>query len=1124
VDLLHQFFGLHFPRGRSPGVYEIGVVIATLPDPADSHSDWAYDTDLEAIRRAFETAGFVVDRFWVPGPGDSVDVMDGKAALKLARREWEPGVLLFRDRRPDGQRLRILLTAPETPTGGIYRDAFHAALNAREAVLTHADLPLAPVDRHLIRIVGPTFSGSALSLRLMLRGAMALDDTAEIITGTATSPDNQKTLHSLVPRIRFRAAINSDASLAAALDSLVLRRLQIPGSRVAVLRESSTQYGGSVLSGRPRMRAGGTASDRFLSVTFPMSIASLRTAYAQTPASGETPAAGPAIPTSKPKLGLDLLDQPRPKEDLPAWSRLTPPTVDLLFDEVAAVLNRERIRLVGLLATDVRDKLFLASELRRRVRDVQFFTFESNVLYLRSDWRSSLAGMLVLSTYPLTVWAEPRFEPGSPQRSRPAFANDGAQGSYNATLLQLGVRGRLLDYGSSDSLIRRPQVWLSAVGRGAFLPLATMVDQSPAALAYVAADSGAVRAQKPIDPPKPTVDLRLAQVLVVVLSALALMVLAFYSLWGDYRIAKALRCKRVGKAPANLLDLREHVRNGSLEAHERLYSLLRLLAVGGIWLAAVSTLGWSLRESGSRWLLLPEGIALVAGVSMVLAFLSAMRLLWRLRGAGRSYIGRLNTHLLAAEDNALLWFFEITGRVVVVLFGLTFFWYSFWFAMDPGQFAHSQLFYLRAANLESEVTPLLPLLASGAAFTAWCCWHLTRIRLLRRDTAFGAACARELQPVPEAEHAREDFVRRLREAAAAARGCRNSLFLVFPHLAAFGVLVMTIAICLRLMPEFGRTLESINFSTPPKGRTNFDWLLQLSVLAGFVTTVWAVVRLLAVWRKLKVCLDELISLPLVDAFARLPAGIRRLARLSLPGRNIVASVGASSIRQWQQLKELYAAHKAQIVKEAPGSPQGLQDRLDELMAGPEVYPRELDTERPPRALVDKIGAMHLVLAELWSLERLEPPAPAGATAPNLTLFREKLEEYLATQVVGFAEWVVAHLRVLALFLLLSLVLTTLMLYSYPFQPQGLVRILFGLILLISVISVVYVSIQMNRHELLSLMAGTGAGAVTWDARLVTNLLTFGAIPLLTLLGSSIPALRSILSSWFQPLLQTVVKP
>ena len=142
---------------------------------------------------------------------------------------------------------------------------------------------------------------------------------------------------------------------------------------------------------------------------------------------------------------------------------------------------------------------------------------------------------------------------------------------------------------------------------------------------------------------------------------------------------------------------------------------------------------------------------------------------------------------------------------------------------------------------------------------------------------------------------------------------------------------------------------------------------------------------------------------------------------------------------------------------------------------------------------------------------------------NLKLFREKAEEYLATQVVGFAEWVVAHLRVLALFLLLSLVFTTLMLYSYPFQPQGLVRILFSLVLLVSVVSVIYVSIQMNRHELLSLMAGTGQGEVSWDSRLVTNLLTFGAIPLLTLLGSSVPALRNLLSSWFEPLLRTVIK-
>ena len=961
VELLHEFFGVHFRAGRSPGHYELGVMIATLPEPTDAHTDWAYDTDLEAVRRAFETAGFVIDRFWVPDPKDSVEVKQDKVTRKVTRREWEPSVLLFRDRDPAGQRLRILLTVPEIPTGGIYRGAFSAALASRDSILAHKDLPLTFLDRHLVRIVGPTFSGSALSLRLMLRGLLRSCDTAEVISGSATSPDNLKTLRSVMPRIRFRAAINSDASMAVALDSLVLRRLEIPPSRVAVLRESSTQYGGSVLSTRPKTRRAATPSDSFLSVTFPMSIASLRTAYALTPASGETPA-GPSIPSSKPKLGLDLIDSMRPKEDLPVGSRLTPPTVDLLFDEVAAVLRRESIQMVGLLATDVRDKLFLAAELHRRVRDVQFFTFESNVLYLRSDWRSSLAGMLVISTYPLTIRVGPAARPGSPERNRPAFANDGAEGSYNATLLQLGMTGHLLDYRPDpvkDSTpprrprdpsrryeIRRPPMWLAAVGRGAFLPLATMVDRSPAALAYVAPDSILLPAdstrpltqgstdtttRKPVGPTV-VVELRLAQVLAAVLSALALIVLAWLSLKRDHRIWKSLEGKPAPAAPRDLLDLRETVRIGSLALHERLYTFLRLLAVGGIWLAAVSTLVWGLWDMQSKWRWLPAGVALFAVVSMAMAAATAGRLFFRLRKVGPAYARRLNLKqfLSAKDDNAVLWGFEFLGRVFVVAFGVVYFWYSIKFAMDPGQFADRQLYYLRASNLESQVTPLLPLLASGAAFTAWCSWHLTRIRLLRRDTAFGAACARAPLPDLAAENAKDDLVRRLREASAAARTCWDALFLVFPHLAAIGVLAVVVAIGYRLKSEFGLTLESISFPIAFRGATNFDQLLRLGILAGFVTTIWAVVRLLAVWRWLKICLDELVSLPLVDAFERLPPGIRRLARLSLPGRNIVASVGASSIRQWQQLKKLHADAGTLILDEALRSTRsrGAPERAD----------------------------------------------------------------------------------------------------------------------------------------------------------------------------------------------------
>jgi hypothetical protein len=41
--------------------------------------------------------------------------------------------------------------------------------------------------------------------------------------------------------------------------------------------------------------------------------------------------------------------------------------------------------------------------------------------------------------------------------------------------------------------------------------------------------------------------------------------------------------------------------------------------------------------------------------------------------------------------------------------------------------------------------------------------------------------------------------------------------------------------------------------------------------------------------------------------------------------------------------------------------------------------------------------------------------------------------------------------------------------------------------------------------------------VSWDARLVTNLLTFALVPLLTLLGSALPGLRSGLLDLVQPL-------
>jgi len=114
-DLLHAFFGTHWPATSTaaPDTFAVGSAIATLPDPYDSHLDWSFDAQLEAIRRAFETSDYVLDRFWLPGR-DSIPAKDTVPSRVL--REIRPGVMLFRRTSANRRRLVVLYVVPELPT------------------------------------------------------------------------------------------------------------------------------------------------------------------------------------------------------------------------------------------------------------------------------------------------------------------------------------------------------------------------------------------------------------------------------------------------------------------------------------------------------------------------------------------------------------------------------------------------------------------------------------------------------------------------------------------------------------------------------------------------------------------------------------------------------------------------------------------------------------------------------------------------------------------------------------------------------------------------------------------------------------------------------------------------
>ncbi len=1166
-ELLQQFFGA---RRHSPnsGLYDFDALIAMLPDPTDSHLDWAFDTELEAIRRAFETSGFVTDGFWLPSPRDTISWQEDGRVVVAARRDREPGVILFRHTDPLDPRLRLLYIVPEIPTSGIYKAAFAAALEERDSLVGQEVLPL-KIDRaRPTRIIGPAFSGSALSLQLALRDRPGPPDSVEIVSGSATSLNNEEILTCPRLRIHFSATLNPDESLNEALAG-VLDSLRVPPSRVALLQESSTQYGQSVVqsdgSGDTATTAqptacggarpqGGSPAPGYLVVPFPGSISSLRTEYQRLPTGSEV---GVTLPGSAapPRLPLDLLDPGRPKEDLPVTSRLTPPTVDLILDEVAHTLREHGIRMVGLLATDVRDKLFLGEELKARMRDVQFFTFESNILYLRPDHSRSMRGMLVFSTYPLLVQPHSRWETDSLHHF--AFSSDAAEGVYNATLVQLGQQKGLRDYGRPRTETARPPVWLTTVGSRVFLPV-TRIDSTSFAACYVEPRS------RPLKTPSCPVGVHATGGRAAAAGpaeSIAFLPFASTTLGGVLLILFAVASWQGGSrarfwGPVTPNDLQppvralwQQVQSESLAIHERLYTLLRLIAVLSVFIAAGVPLLKLLRGDTQRPLAsLSLGIAGLAGTIGGVALLTAaVGLLYSAAGSAKAGWRFGWTERWGTRTQRVFWRLEVIGRTLIGLWGVVYLSLSLWFGLDVWQLQHLKrlgLFLLRAAELDSFVSPLLPLIFAGTGFAVWAFWHLRRVELLRRPTVFERACVaayggpRGARPsVGTAFH--DDLWR----AAGAVEQVRARLFLLLPG--AGGVVLMAFFLVLFawLWPQFGATPEALTLPRRVAGLTSFDWLFRLSILASLLSIGWATYRLLAVWRALQECLMVISAMPILPAFERLPARLGGMARFRLSGSATGLQVGFFADEQWLHLQRIYDLGKEQFSAHLPAETD-LPTQIAELMSHSCAEPLVPDTQTL-QTQACRFSTLHHVLCELWKLEPmredLDLVAPdlaratiAGPTASTtgrlrrtfagpVRLWLRAAEEYAAVQMAQYLEWAMRQLRVLALFLLLSLLLTTGLLSSYPFYPQSLLKLVFFCLMLATVGSVVFVLMQANRDEVLSRLNQTEPGRVTWDTGFVLNLVTFGLVPFLTLLASEVPELRDLLLGWVEPIAKLVAK-
>src|SRR5262249_34925597 len=161
-------------RPPPSGYDEIKYLIATVPDPKDTRLDHQFDRALDAIRRAFESADYIFDRYWLPWDKSKtvappISPADPKTAQMATRHLREPGVILFRHSKSKG--LLALFLVGETPTGGIHRVAFQNALRQIEELPSRVgSMTEAPAEESRLRILGPYFSSSANSLAILLKG------------------------------------------------------------------------------------------------------------------------------------------------------------------------------------------------------------------------------------------------------------------------------------------------------------------------------------------------------------------------------------------------------------------------------------------------------------------------------------------------------------------------------------------------------------------------------------------------------------------------------------------------------------------------------------------------------------------------------------------------------------------------------------------------------------------------------------------------------------------------------------------------------------------------------------------------------------------------------------------
>jgi hypothetical protein len=1047
----------------------VQFVIATVPDPVDSYARWQFDPMLMTLLAAATADGYLPTRFNFPDT-TSPPAAGGESPL----HERTPGVVLLRhDDRADGRethKLLVLLLAYETATAGVHQAALASALRiVLDWDRGDADTCAASPGSPAVLLLAPTFSGSSESVAAVLdsiRGELG-SRKVRIVSGSANSAENFRVLNR-PPSITFRATVYPNKVLLDVLWDYLSNTVDPALTRahsVAWLAESNTAYGNSFVAGLPGDKASVDHIIRF----FPLHLSRIR--------AGE-PASAPQASVPARFGPLQIEDRTRYTDQLPlASDETTRSYVELTLDHTLRSIRDARVGVVGLFATDARDKLFLARQVLAKTPNVILFTTESDILYSHPDFYSSTEGMLIAAPYPLNASNSLiNRDHGEYRRELPEST---MMGVFNALtmLLNYDADGRpttwrapgLLRYGNDTcSSECRPDVWISIVGRSGVRPVwrvtPTLKYDDPqlgnALNNYIQPvrpfkTASAVRLE-----PEPRVTVSDGVRLVFVLATLPMLALGFVV---AFRKPRALEPAIVESAP---------------------YLLVACLALVPIALLIAAFAVMCFLEPAidirSKYFM-----AAAAGTAAVL-------LLWGAVRAARSLKGRAREHWVPLALSGAL----VEMAIVLLVFLI-------------GQRQYATLFVER---LSQPLDGTSPGVAVAALALSICAWPGVECFRLWRRLPIGSSEISYLKDLLGADAT---------TAASLQLGTLNAPMLSFARpMACLTVSIAALTMALLVAPVF-RPLIAVD------GRALGEYLTMGIAIVQLMIVV-AIAQFVCSWQCVSRLLDHVAALGLNESFRELPDKL--FPNGAIPRMPRVLEL-ESAVHLWQRLAgvrgrlDQHGTLRAAFETDLLANPRQILSHSNTwpiLLGHSAAAAKETRAEHAGRRAAHPVMSVVpigpaadpvslVVGAPLDKFLAAESDRRASETERN------ERSQFAAIPLVLLVRMVVARMWDNLAFVAAAVGLTAATLWAYHLQMKDALISLVWCDVIAAVVVVLYVFVDMERNELLSHITSTKPGEIAWNrGDFAIKLLVYGLIPLAGLFATQFPNLSGTVMRWLEP--------